>query len=129
VDKTVEPGMTYIYTLYDVDYEGRETRQAEVEVKVKAEGAIVADGYSLSPVYPNPFNASFTLPFTLTEPMQVTVALYTLTGQNVMTVVNRVFGTGTHYVTVDVNDLASSVYFVRTDFDNRSYLQKVMLLK
>jgi len=139
VDKTVQPEMTYIYTLYDVDYEGRETRQAEVEVKPRemsevyftgeAEGAIVADGYSLNPAYPNPFNARFTLPFTLTEPMQVTVELYTLTGQNVMTVVNREFGTGTHHVTVDVNDLASGVYFVRTGFDNRSHMQKVMLLK
>lgn len=129
VDKTVQPGMTYIYTLYDVDYEGRETRQAEVKVQVKVEGVIVEDGYSLSPVYPNPFNARFTLPFTLTEPMQVTAELYKLTGQNVMTVVNREFGTGTHHVTVDVNDLASGIYFVRITLDNRSHMQKVILLK
>lgn len=128
-DKSVEPGKTYVYTLADVDYEGRETRQAEVEVKAEVERAIVSDGYALNPVYPNPFNASFTLPFTLTETMQVTAVLYNLSGQRVMTVVNREFGEGTHYITTDVNDLSSGIYFIRSDFDGRSQIHKVMLVK
>jgi hypothetical protein len=128
-DVSVEPGKTYSYTLSDVDYEGRETRQAEVKVKIGAEGAIIADGYALDPVYPNPFNAQFTLPFILTEPMHVTVELYNLTGQSVMTVVNREFGAGSYAYTVNADDLSSGMYLVRTAFNGHSHMQKVVLLK
>jgi hypothetical protein len=135
VDKTVEPEKTYVYTLADVDYEGRETRLAEVEVKVKikvkveVEGAIIADGYTLDPAYPNPFNAQFTLPFTLSKSMNITVELYSLTGKNLMTVVNREHRAGSHTYTVNTDDLSSGMYLVRTAFNDHPYMQKVVLLK
>jgi len=129
VDTSVELGKTYVYTLADVDYSSTETILEKVEVQVEAEGAIVADGYVLDPVYPNPFNASFTLPFTLTETMKVTAVLYNLSGQRVMTIVNREFGEGTHNIMTDVNDLSSGIYFIRSDFDGHSQVHKVMLLK
>jgi len=129
VDKTVEPGKTYVYTLADVDYEGRETRQAEVEVKVEDENVIVAVGYALSPVYPNPFNATLTVPFTLTEPMAVSIELYSLTGQRMMTVVNREFGTGSYNYTVQADDLASGIYLIKTSFGKKTHMQKAALLK
>ena len=106
-----------------------ETRLAQVEVKVKAEGAIVADGYALDPAYPNPFNAPFTLPLTLTEPMHVMVELYSLTGQSVMRVVNRELGVGSYAYTVNADDLSSGMYLVRTAFNGHSHMQKVVLLK
>jgi len=128
-DKSVEPGKTYVYTLADVDYSGNETILEKVEVTVEDEDAIVADGYALSPVYPNPFNATLTVPFTLTEPMTVSIELYSLTGQRMMTVVNRDFGAGSYNYTVNANDLASGVYFVRTVFNGRMHMQKAVLLK
>ncbi|MDK2977270.1 MAG: hypothetical protein PWP06_1745 [Candidatus Marinimicrobia bacterium] len=60
VDTSVELGKTYVYTLADVDYSGNETILEKVEVKVETEEAVVADGYVLDPVYPNPFNATDT---------------------------------------------------------------------
>jgi len=128
-DKSVEPGKTYVYTLADVDYAGVETVLEKVEVKVEAEGAVVADGYALSPVYPNPFNATLTVPFTLTEPMAVSIELYSLTGQRMMTVVNREFVSGSYNYTVQVDDLASGIYFVRTSFGKKTHMQKAVLLK
>jgi len=128
-DKSVEPGKTYVYTLADVDYSGNETVLEKVEVKVEAEGAVVADGYALNPVYPNPFNASLTVPFTLTEPLAVSIELYSLTGQHMMTVVNRDFGAGSYNYTVQADDLASGIYFVRTVFNGRMHMQKAVLLK
>ncbi|MGC9384795.1 MAG: GLUG motif-containing protein, partial [Kosmotogaceae bacterium] len=65
-DNTVEPGKTYVYTLADVDYAGTETILEKIEVQPRemseayftgeAENAVVAEGYALDPVYPNPFN-------------------------------------------------------------------------
>jgi hypothetical protein len=129
VDTSVELGKTYVYTLADVDYSGTETILEKVEVKVEPEGAIVVDGYALDPVYPNPFNATLTIPFSLTESMTVSIELYSITGKHMMTVINREFGEGTHYITTDVNDLSSGIYFIRSDFDGHSQVHKVMLLK
>jgi hypothetical protein len=128
-DASVEAGKTYVYTLADVDYSGNETILEKVEVKVETEEAVVADGYALDPVYPNPFNATLTIPFTLTERMNVSIDLYSITGQKMMTVVNREFGSGSYNYTVNANDLASGIYFIRTSFGNRVHMQKAVLLK
>ena len=108
-----------MYTLADVDYAGNETilKEVEVKVEVEAEGAVLADGYALDPVYPNPFNATLTIPFTLTESMNVSIELYSITGQKMMTVVNREFGAGSYDYTVTTDDLSSGIYLIRTAFD------------
>jgi hypothetical protein len=128
-DASVEPGKTYIYILADVDYSSNETILEKVEVKVETEEAVVADGYVLDPVYPNPFNATLTIPFTLTEGMNVSIELYSITGQKMMTVVNREFGAGSYNYTVQTDDLASGIYFVRISFNGRSHMHKAVLLK
>ncbi len=129
VDKTVEPGKTYEYTLTDVDYASTETILKKVEVEVKAEGTIVAECYVLDPVYPNPFNAVLTVPFTLSEPMKVSIDLYSLTGRHVSTVVSHDFAAGSYAFSINADDLSSGIYFVRTTFNNLPQIQKVMLIK
>jgi len=138
-DKSVEPGKTYVYTLADVDYAGVETILEKVEVKPRemseayftgeAESGVVADAYTLNPVYPNPFNATLTIPFTLTEPMTVSIELYSLTGRRMMTIMNRDFDSGSYNQMIQVDDLASGIYLIRTSFSGRIYVQKAALLK
>jgi hypothetical protein len=61
--------------------------------------------------------------------MNVSIELYSITGQKMMTVVNREFGAGSYNYTVQTDDLASGIYFVRTVFDGRSHMHKAVLLK
>ncbi|BFN37571.1 T9SS type A sorting domain-containing protein [Fidelibacter multiformis] len=129
VDKTVEHGKTYVYSLTDVDYSGNESILKKVEVQVKTEETIVAEGYVLDPVYPNPFNAILTVPFTLTEPMHVSIDLYSLTGRHVLTAVKREFTTGSYLYTIKTPDLSSGIYLIRTSFGGEIHLQKAILLK
>jgi len=129
VDKNVEPGKTYVYTLADVDYAGNETVLEETEVQVEAEGAIVADGYSLNPVYPNPFNAVLTVPFTLKEPMKVRIDLYNLAGRLVLAGINKEYSAGSYQIRIASDQLASGIYLIRTSFNEHNHIQKVILLK
>jgi len=129
VDTSVEPGKTYVYTLADVDYANKENILKTIEVTAEDENAIVTDGYALDPVYPNPFNATLTIPFTLTERMNVSIDLYSITGQKMMTVVNRKFGAGSYNYIVQTHDLASGIYFVCLVFNGRNHIQKAVLLK
>ena len=79
-------------------FEGRkETEQAKVKIKIEARGAIIAKDYTLGPVYPNPFNASFTAPFTLNKSMLVKVSLYNIAGQRVMSVLDNKLSAGDYH--------------------------------
>ena len=51
-DSKVEPGKSYTYTLSDVDFSGKETELRQIKVKLEAKGAIIAEEYTLRPVYP-----------------------------------------------------------------------------
>jgi hypothetical protein len=61
--------------------------------------------------------------------MNVSIDLYSITGQKMMTVVNREFGAGSYNYTVQTHDLASGMYVVRTSFNGRNHMQKAVLLK
>jgi hypothetical protein len=139
-DSKVEPGRSYVYTLGDVDFSGKETILEKVKVQVEAKGAIIAEEYTLRPVYPNPFNASFTVPFSLNENLTVKIALYNIAGQQVMNILNNEFSAGDYHFAVNADELSSGVYFVKTNFsgtssvsqrisDQKSHTQKIVLMK
>ncbi len=129
VDKTVEPGNIYVYTLADVDYKGNVNELKEVEVKVDAEDAVVADGFVLDPVYPNPFNAEFTVPFTLNKSMHVVIDLYNMKGQRIKSITNRLYSPGYYELKVNADDISSGIYFVKAASESFSYTQKIILMK
>jgi hypothetical protein len=139
-DSKVEPGKSYVYTLSDVDFSGKETEQKEIKIKTETENAIIAEGYTLRAIYPNPFNASFTVPFSLNENITVKITLYNIAGQQVMTILNQELSAGEYHFAVNADDLSSGVYFVKTNFsgtssvsqrisDRRSHTQKIVLMK
>jgi hypothetical protein len=139
-DSKVEPGKTYIYTLSDVDFSGKETEQKEIKIKTETENAIIAEGYTLRAIYPNPFNASFTVPFSLNENLSVKITLYNIAGQHVMNILNQELSAGNYQFAVNADALGSGVYFVKTNFsgtssvsqrisDRKSHTQKIVLMK
>jgi hypothetical protein len=139
-DSKVEPGRSYIYTLSDVDFSGKETILEKLKVELEVKSAIIADNYTLNPVYPNPFNASFTVPFSLNEKMAVKIALYNIGGQQVMDIFNNELSAGEYQYQVNADALPSGVYFVKTNFsgtssvsqrisDRKSHTQKIVLMK
>jgi hypothetical protein len=139
-DSKVEPGKSYTYILSDVDFSGKETKLKEIQIKTEAASAIIADEYTLRPIYPNPFNATFTVSFTLNEPLAVTIILYNISGQQVMTILNNELSAGNYQTQVNADRLSSGVYFVKTNFsgtspissglsDWKSHTQKIVLMK
>jgi hypothetical protein len=64
--------------------------------------------------YPNPFNPTTTIQFSLPVPATVTMTIYTILGQEVVTLLNRqAFDAGNQSVMFDAGGLASGVYFYR----------------
>ena len=79
--------------------------------------------------YPNPFNSTTTLRFTLPAPCEVTLILYDLMGRKLL---HEEFGrltAGEHCEPLRVEELASGFYFVRLDAGIRSATQRILLLR
>ncbi len=90
----------------------------------------VVRSFELLPAYPNPFNASTTLTFTLDSPGNVSLAVMNSLGQQVALVTNAPFAPGTHQLSFDGHGLSSGTYFVRLVTDGQpSQMQRITLLK
>jgi poly(beta-D-mannuronate) lyase len=84
-------------------------------------------------IYPNPFNASTRIKFTIHKRQKVNVAVYDILGNMISELVNTNLSSGTH--TFDWNSTASNsivssgVYLIVANFDTEIFSQKVIHLK
>jgi hypothetical protein len=85
--------------------------------------------FTLHPAYPNPFNPSTTLSYTLDHPMQIELSVYNLLGQQVRTLAFGLQEAGEHSVPFTAGEMASGVYFVRLEAGGRAETQKVVLIR
>lgn len=79
--------------------------------------------------YPNPFNPSATIEYSLPEEASVTVEVYDLLGRKVETLVARNQQAGTHRVVWDAKDRASGLYFYLINAERHSQTGIMTLLK
>ncbi|MFH1198023.1 MAG: T9SS type A sorting domain-containing protein [bacterium] len=90
--------------------------------------------YSLSN-YPNPFNPSTTIEFSLTQRETVTLVIYDVLGRIITTLIdNKEYNSGTYKIIWDGLDLekkgvSSGLYFYQIKTDNFTKTNKCMLLK
>ncbi len=92
--------------------------------------SLLPNGFTLDSVYPNPFNGTARIEFTLPAPDRVAVSVVDVLGREVVRLSDRDYAAGTHALTFDGSDFASGVYFVRAG--SRQYgtrVEKVVLLK
>ena len=85
--------------------------------------------FSLDNAYPNPFNPSTTINYTVGENSYVDIAIYDITGRVVDRLVSEYQETGRHGIVWNAEGLPSGLYFVRFDASDYSQTQKLMLIK
>jgi 2',3'-cyclic-nucleotide 2'-phosphodiesterase (5'-nucleotidase family) len=83
----------------------------------------------LSQSYPNPFNPSTTISYTLPVNGIVMLKIYNSLGQEVVTLINGQSTAGTHEVVWDASKFASGVYFYRLQTASYTETKKMYLLK
>ena len=74
---------------------------------------VTPEGYALEANYPNPFNPSTKISFTIPKADHVSVVVYDMLGKEISTLVDTDLGAGTHSVTFDGKSLASGTYIYR----------------
>jgi hypothetical protein len=79
--------------------------------------------------FPNPFNASTTIRYTLAKPSNVVLEIYNVTGEFITRLVKGYEFTGDHSVLWNANDLPSGVYFYSLLLDPVMLYGKAVLVK
>jgi len=85
--------------------------------------------FSLAQNFPNPFNPSTTITYTLPEKEHVILRVFNVLGQTVATLVDRAQEAGVQSVAFQANTLPSGVYFYRLEAGRLSETKKMALLK
>ena len=120
------PAGRYAYRIKQVDNNGSFTYSGAMEVEVGLAAKVLA----LDPNYPNPFNPSTNIAFTVPEDGKASLRIYNLLGQEVATLFDGVAQAGKIYQkTFDASRLPSGLYFSRLDFGGRSLMKKMLFVK
>jgi photosystem II stability/assembly factor-like uncharacterized protein len=92
------------------------------------EGRPIAS-FEFHPAYPNPFNVTTTIHFTLPKQGIAALKVYNVLGQEVETLVDESLQAGEHKVQWTADEMASGTYLIRLSYEGYSKTQKVILLK
>jgi len=79
--------------------------------------------------FPNPFNPSTQIAYSLPKAGQVSLKVFNLLGEEVITLVNEMQSAGTHAAFFDGSALPSGIYLCRLQVGNFAETKKMVLLK
>jgi endo-1,4-beta-xylanase len=85
--------------------------------------------FQLSNNYPNPFNPSTTINFSLPKNGKVKLSVYNIIGQEVAIILNKDMNAGNHKVTFNGSNLSSGLYFYKLLTGENVSVKKMMLIK
>ncbi len=112
-DGTVTDSTVFDYRIYAFNKDTISTfsneLRAEILTDIEADESIPEE-YSLAQNFPNPFNPSTKINFGLPEKSDVSLRIFNLLGQSVLTILNEEYSAGNHTVNFDASNFTSGVY-------------------
>jgi hypothetical protein len=116
MDGDILENTMYWYKLVDVDFNGQKTEHGPVQVTIQLNSNLY--DFELYPNYPNPFNPTTTIRFSLPEANRVSLRIYNSMGQLVRTLLSENRDAGYHWVVWDAKndngqEVAAGVYIYR----------------
>lgn len=100
-----------------------------VVVSVEPVSEAVPNQYTLSQNFPNPFNPSTQIEFSVPKEGFTTVKVYDMLGKEVATLVNEQLAPGTYRTTLDGSKLSSGTYVYMLTSGSTRITKKMMLVK
>jgi hypothetical protein len=86
-------------------------------------------GFTLEQNFPNPFNPSTTIRFSMKHADHVELKMFNVVGQEVVTLLDRQSNSGNHAVQFNANDFGSGTYFYSLTVGKQSSVKKMVLIK
>ncbi len=112
------------------DYGGDEAvYMVGITVGIDEPYSAVPSSVELLSAYPNPFNATTSISFTLIQPSQVTLDIYDILGRRAESLVDEFLPAGNHSVLWQAGEMTSGIYFYRLTAGEYQDSRKITLLK
>ncbi len=89
----------------------------------------VPEAFAINKAYPNPFNPTTTIEFSLLDASDFEVSVYNIAGQKMGVLTSGYAQPGVYEYVWNAADFTSGVYFIRLNADNNIATQKVVLIK
>ena len=84
---------------------------------------------TLNAAYPNPFNPSITISFSIPEDMSVDLKVYDISGRVVTELMSGIQSADNYSVNWDADNFSSGIYLVQLMAGSEVHTQKIMLIK
>lgn len=118
---TLNSGSGYLYvSLAKVNGVTTETEHNET---------VLPKEFTLSQNYPNPFNPTTAIRYSLPQDAYVRLAVYSLTGELLSTLINQHQKAGSYEVVFDAHSFASGIYVYRLNDGTHTLVRKMLLVK
>ena len=139
-DSTIIENGKYFYRLKQIDFDGNfellhDTVKVTVDFITSVSGELhlsldqQPETISLYQNFPNPFNPSTTISFSVNKNGHITLKIYTLSGEEVTTLWNRHTNIGIHYVNFNAVDLSSGIYLYQLTGTGTIITKKLVITK
>jgi len=112
------------YRLKQIDIDGAFEYSDIISIELE-----IAKEFKLAQNFPNPFNPSTSISYTLPNNGFVTLKVYNTIGEEVAVLINQNIEAGTHVVTFNASNLPTGAYFYRISAENYSDTKKMLLIK
>ncbi|MCB1060959.1 MAG: T9SS type A sorting domain-containing protein [Calditrichaeota bacterium] len=99
------------------------------EITLDAEDIALTPGSFELAAFPNPFNPTTTLTYSINKTQRVSLDLFDVQGRHVQTLVNEINTAGAHSVSFDGSHLSSGIYFANLRSGDNSRVTKLVLMK
>ncbi|MBK6914258.1 MAG: discoidin domain-containing protein [Ignavibacteriales bacterium] len=122
-DSSIQSG-SYYYRLKMIEFGGAYEYSDEVLVDV-----VSPERFILEQNFPNPFNPSTTIKFSLPQRSNVKLTIYTLLGEKVENLVEQELEAGVHSYEFSPTNLSSGIYLYALESKDFKEIKKLVLLK
>jgi len=134
VDNDIIPGISYTYALADLSYANELTIHTDHAVTVIIPENGIDEQFALAANYPNPFNPTTVIPYTIKNSGQVNLNIYDMNGELVRTLMNEELPAGHHEVIWDGKnnagmDVTTGMYISTLTAGDQSDSRKMLLIK
>jgi len=90
---------------------------------------LIPDRFILEQNYPNPFNPSTKIRYSITEYSSVSLKVFNLLGEEIVTLFNGEQSAGVYEATFNASNLSSGIYFYTLKTNNSSFTKKMLLVR
>ncbi len=125
----MECDLVFLHNAFDMETFIPVTMTVLEEGSVGGTSETLPQEFGITKIYPNPFNSSTIIRYSLPVAAEVTAVIYDLHGREISTLIQQQQTAGYHHFTLDGAQYAAGIYLCRLEAGEQTSVGKVVLVK